>query len=57
MNGMQGIQMLRKWPFDMVITDRALTGMSGDEAAKAVKELHPNMPVILLTGCGGMMNV
>jgi len=56
-DGQTGIQALQAEPFDMLITDRSLGGMSGDEVAKTVKGLYPDMPVILLTGFGGIMNI
>ena len=42
-------------PYDLVVTDRAMPGMSGDHLAAAVKRLRPGLPVILLTGFGGLM--
>ena len=34
----------------MVLTDRAMPGMSGDELALAIKRVAPQTPVILVTG-------
>ena len=42
--------------YDLVITDRAMPGMSGDEFAKCVKEKVPGKPVIMITGFGDMMD-
>ncbi len=42
--------------FDLVITDRAMPQMSGDEVARRVKETHPDLPVIMLTGFGDIMH-
>lgn len=42
-------------PFDVVITDRALPDMSGDQIAQEIKPRHPQLPFILLTGFGDMM--
>jgi CheY-like chemotaxis protein len=39
-------------PFDLVITDLGMPRMDGREVAKAIKELSPRTPVILLTGWG-----
>jgi signal transduction histidine kinase/ActR/RegA family two-component response regulator len=41
--------------FDLVILDRAMPDMSGDELAIEVKKSHPMMPVIMLTGFGAIM--
>lgn len=36
--------------FDIVITDRAMPGMNGDQVAAQLKEKFPHLPVVLLTG-------
>jgi CheY-like chemotaxis protein len=36
--------------FDLVITDRAMPEVNGDELAGMIKELQPRKPVIMLTG-------
>jgi PAS domain S-box-containing protein len=38
--------------FDLVVTDLAMPGMSGDQLAATIKQLSPRTPVILLTGFG-----
>ena len=42
--------------YDLVITDRAMPGMGGEQLAVRIKMLRPTMPVILLTGFGDLMN-
>jgi CheY-like chemotaxis protein len=49
-NGFEGLQRFHKEPFDVVLTDRAMPGMSGDELALAIKRVAPQTPVILVTG-------
>lgn len=44
-----------KEDFDLVITDRAMPGMTGDRVAKSVKEYRPDLPVVMLTGFGDIM--
>jgi len=36
--------------YDMVITDMTMPGMTGDQLAEAVKELRPDLPIVLCTG-------
>lgn len=36
--------------YDLVLTDRAMPNLSGDELATHVKEISPETPVILVTG-------
>jgi CheY-like chemotaxis protein len=42
--------------FDLVITDRAMPDMGGDELASTVKATAPGVPVIMLTGFGELMD-
>src|SRR6266404_3338118 len=41
--------------FDLVITDRAMPEVNGDELAGMIKELQPAKPVIMLTGFADLM--
>jgi len=43
-------------PDDLVLTDRAMPELSGDQLALKVKALRPDVPIILLTGFGDLMN-
>ncbi|MBI2950874.1 response regulator, partial [bacterium] len=43
--------------FDLVVTDRAMPEMSGDQMAVAAKQIAPGVPVLMLTGFGDMMQV
>ncbi|MBS3808693.1 MAG: PAS domain S-box protein, partial [Desulfobacterales bacterium] len=43
--------------FDILITDMAMPNMSGDKLAVAVKEIRPDIPVILCTGFSQKLNV
>jgi nitrogen fixation negative regulator NifL len=54
-NGREGFEKFQGAEFDVVLLDRAMPGMSGDQVAAAIKQLKPEMPVILLTGFGSMM--
>jgi signal transduction histidine kinase len=42
--------------FDIVITDRAMPGQSGDELAMKLKEISKETPVVMLTGFGDIMH-
>jgi CheY-like chemotaxis protein len=55
--GREALEALRgEERFDLVITDRAMPDMSGDQVAETIKTLAPNMKIILLTGFGGLMD-
>jgi signal transduction histidine kinase/CheY-like chemotaxis protein len=55
-DGRSGLARFRVGTFDLVLTDRALPEMSGDQVAAAVKRLAPEVPVIMVTGFGDLMN-
>ena len=54
-NGRDGLEKFRAGEFDLVMTDRAMPEMNGDELAAEIKKLKPAQPVLLLTGFGDLM--
>ena len=52
-DGHEALERVRARTFDLVITDRAMPHMHGDELAAEVKRLSPRTRVILLTGYSG----
>jgi signal transduction histidine kinase/ActR/RegA family two-component response regulator len=55
-NGREGFDKFKAGDFAVVITDRAMPEMGGDQLAALVKEQAPSTPVVLLTGFGDLMN-
>ncbi|MEI8341200.1 MAG: PAS domain S-box protein [Verrucomicrobiota bacterium] len=56
-SGTAGLEKFREdGRYDLVITDRAMPGMNGDQLAAAIKKINPAMPVMLLTGFGDMLD-
>jgi CheY-like chemotaxis protein/anti-sigma regulatory factor (Ser/Thr protein kinase) len=53
--GADGVTRLQASRFDLVITDRSMPAMSGDELARIVKESETPVPVIMITGFGVLM--
>jgi response regulator RpfG family c-di-GMP phosphodiesterase len=49
-SGEEALQLLRSQHFDLVLTDQAMPGLSGIELAEATTRIHPNLPIVLLTG-------
>lgn len=49
-DGAQALDALGRDQFAMVITDMRMPNMSGLELLKAVKENHPKIPVVLISG-------
>ena len=54
-NGHEGLRIFETGRFDVVITDKAMPEMNGIELATALKQQQPDIPVILLTGFGSML--
>jgi DNA-binding NtrC family response regulator len=51
-NGTEALSLFRKRKFDLVITDMRMPGMTGIEVLQGVKNMSPNVPVILITAYG-----
>ena len=54
-NGRDGLEKFCAGEFDIVLTDRSMPEMEGDELAREVKKRRPTVPVILVTGFGDIM--
>lgn len=54
-DGAAAVLQLRRARFDVVITDRAMPIMTGDELAAVVKKRYPDTPVVMVTGVGEEM--
>ncbi|HEY3901985.1 MAG TPA: response regulator [Chthoniobacter sp.] len=55
-NGREGLEKFKAGEFDIVMTDRAMPEMNGDQLAQEIKKLRPQQPVVLLTGFGDLMS-
>ncbi len=55
-NGLEGIILSQQEDFDLIITDRAMPEMSGDQFAERLRAEEIATPVIMLTGYGAMMD-
>ena len=51
-DGADGLRRFGAGAFDLVITDKAMPVMNGDQMAAAIKQRAPHTPIILLTGFG-----
>jgi CheY-like chemotaxis protein len=48
-DGVSGFERFVGESWDVVLTDRVMPGVGGDELAEAIKRVSPNTPVILVT--------
>ena len=51
-NGSEGLQELAKEPFDLVITDIRMPGLTGLDILPIIKKLQPHASVIVITAFG-----
>ncbi|MGH8103418.1 MAG: PAS domain S-box protein [bacterium] len=55
-NGMEGIARFNSEPFDIVLTDLGMPEMSGAEVAQIIHAKNPQIPILLVTGWGDIVN-
>jgi DNA-binding NtrC family response regulator len=53
-NGADALAFLEREPADLVVTDVRMPGLSGMEALRAIKELNPEIVVIIMTAFGSI---
>ena len=56
-DGREGLWKFNEGQFDLVVTDRSMPGMNGDQLTSAIKQIAPRQRVVMLTGFGDMMQV
>jgi len=56
-SGREALEKFRLQQFDLVILDRAMPEMNGEQTARFIKQLNQNIPVIMLTGFGALIEV
>src|SRR5581483_2913266 len=54
-SGREALEKFRRRPFDLVVLDRAMPEMSGEQTARFMKQHNADIPVIMLTGFGAMI--
>ena len=56
-DGVEGFNLFKKNSFDLVVTDRAMPQLNGDQMAEKIKELSPKTPILMITGFGELMKI
>jgi len=49
-DGAAGLRMFKERSWDLVITDRAMPGMEGEQFAEEIRKISTDVPLILITG-------
>ena len=49
-NGVEGLNLFYGAHWDVVVVDRGMPEMNGEEMAMRIQETHPHVPLILITG-------
>lgn len=55
-NGPQALEIIRKKQIDLVTLDLKMPGMQGEEVLNRIKETHPEIEVLIITGHGTLKN-
>ncbi|HEY7817214.1 MAG TPA: response regulator, partial [Vicinamibacteria bacterium] len=51
-DGDEGLNLIRKHVFNLVITDMRMPKVKGDELARSITQFNPDIPVIIMTAYG-----
>ncbi len=55
-NALEALKILKEQPFDLLITDHAMPGMTGEAFTQTVRNAGLRLPILMLTGFGELMN-
>lgn len=55
-SGEETVKRFREGEYDLVFTDLGMPDLSGWEVAKAIREMDPQIPIVLATGWGAEIN-
>ncbi len=53
-SGMEALDLLKSQIIDLVLTDVKMPGMTGIDLLEKIKEIHPELPVIIMTAFGSV---
>jgi two-component system alkaline phosphatase synthesis response regulator PhoP len=56
-SGREALEKFQRNHFDLVVLDRVMPEMNGDQVARSIKQLNKDIPVIMLTGFGALIEV
>jgi signal transduction histidine kinase len=56
-SGREALEKFRRNHFDLIVLDRVMPEMSGDQTARFIRQVNQDIPVIMLTGFGALIEV
>jgi two-component system alkaline phosphatase synthesis response regulator PhoP len=56
-SGREALEKFKRSRFDLVVMDRAMPEMNGEQTAQFIKKVNGDVPIILLTGFSGGVEV
>lgn len=56
-NGLEAIRVFEKEPIDLLITDLKMPGISGIELIRLIRDKHPDIPIVCVTGFSSPANM
>jgi CheY-like chemotaxis protein len=56
-DGVAGLKVFKPGEFDLVTTDDVMPGMGGEEVIQRLREIQPNIPILMITAFPSDMTV
>ena len=56
-SGREAVEKFRRNNFDLVVVDRVMPEMTGEQTARLLKQVRHDIPVVMLTGYGALIEV
>jgi CheY-like chemotaxis protein len=53
-NPTEALELCRTQPFGLALVDYDMASMTGAQLARAIKLLHPDLPVVMISGCAAL---
>lgn len=53
-SGSEALELLKSEPVDVITLDLKMPGMAGEEVMRSVRETHPHVEIIIITGCASI---
>ena len=55
-SGAEAVDMTKEWPYDLILMDVQMAGMTGIEALREIKAYNPAIPILIMTAYSNVEN-